>query len=109
MDADGTALPQPIAPFEVVLTVANMDQEGLRQAGEELYRQMQAGGVEVLFDDRAERPGVKFKDADLTGIPRRVTLGRKKFGQGLAEILDRSTGKTADVRIEEVVKALESQ
>ena len=108
MGADGTALPKPIAPFEVILTVANMDQERLRQAGEELYRQMQAGGVDVLFDDRDERPGVKFKDADLTGIPRRVTLGRKKFGQGLAEILDRSTRKSTDVRIHEVVEALES-
>ena len=106
VDADGTVLPVSIAPFEVILTVANSDNPKLREAGDRMYEEMRARRIDVLYDDRDERPGVKFKDADLTGIPWRVTLGRKKFELGLSEIRDRSTGKTTDVRIADMVDAL---
>ena len=59
-----------------------------------------------LFDDRAERPGVKFKDADLIGVPYRVTIGKRKFEQGLAEIFRRSTKQIQDVKLESVVSSL---
>ncbi len=107
MDADGTALSASVAPFEVVLTVTNMEVAALREAGEKLYMEMRQRGIDVLYDDRNERPGVKFKDADLTGIPYRLTLGRKKFEKGLAEIMDRSTREMTDVRIGRVVDELE--
>jgi len=108
-DKDGMFLPKSIAPFQVVLTAANMDDAPLREAAEELYRQLQAERVEVLFDDRDERPGVKFKDADLIGVPYRLTLGRRKFEQGQAEILVRSTKQVQDVSLEKAVQTLKEQ
>ncbi len=106
-DRDGIFLPPPIAPFQVILTAANMDDARVRDAGEKLYQEMRAQHVDVLFDDRAERPGVKFKDADLIGPPLRVTLGKRKLEQGLAEIFRRSTKQIQDVKLEVVVPTLE--
>jgi len=105
-DQDGMFLPRPIAPFDVILTPANMDDARLRAAAENLYEEMLAHSLDVLFDDRPERPGVKFKDADLIGVPFRVTLGTRKFEQGLAEIFQRSIKKVRDVKLSEVVKCL---
>ena len=106
-DQEGMYLPRAIAPFEVILTAANMDDSGLRAAAEKLYEEMLASSLDVLFDDRAERPGVKFKDADLIGVPYRVTLGKRKFAQGLAEIFQRSTKQVHDVKLTEVVERLQ--
>ncbi|MDX2152648.1 MAG: proline--tRNA ligase [Bryobacteraceae bacterium] len=100
-DADGMALPASIAPFEVVITPVNANDATLRGAAEELYRSLQACGVDALFDDRDERPGVKFKDADLIGIPWRITVG-KKLAQGLVEIVERRGKKSQDVPAPEV-------
>jgi prolyl-tRNA synthetase len=105
-DADGMFLPRAIAPFELVLTAANMDDAGIRAAAEELYEEMRSQSIDVLFDDREERPGVKFKDADLIGVPHRVTLGKRKFERGLAEIFQRSTKQVRDVKLQEVVRSL---
>jgi prolyl-tRNA synthetase len=106
-DEDGMFLPRAIAPFDVILTVANMDDARLRAAAEKLYEEMLANSLDVLFDDRGERPGVKFKDADLIGVPYRVTLGKRKFAQGLAEIFQRSTKQVRDVKLAGVVKCLQ--
>jgi prolyl-tRNA synthetase len=108
-DEDGIFLPRAIAPFDVILTAANMDDARLRAAAEKLYEEMLANSLDVLFDDRGERPGVKFKDADLIGVPYRVTLGKRKFAQGLAEIFQRSTKQVRDVKLEEVVKCLQAE
>jgi prolyl-tRNA synthetase len=108
-DADGMFLPRAIAPFDVILTAANMDDTALRSAAEKLYEEMQAQSLDVLFDDRSERPGVKFKDADLIGVPIRVTLGKRKFEQGLVEIFERSTKRIEDVKLEGVVRALKDK
>jgi prolyl-tRNA synthetase len=108
-DDNGMFLPLAIAPFDVVLTPANMDDAELRAAAEKLYEELLAESVDVLFDDRAERPGVKFKDADLVGVPYRITLGKRKFEQGLAEILERSTKQVRDVKLSEVVKCLKAK
>ncbi len=105
-DADGLFLPRAIAPFEAVLTAANMDDAGIRTAAEGLYQDMQSQSIDVLFDDREERPGVKFKDADLIGVPYRVTLGKRKFDQGLTEIFERSTKQIRDVKLNEAVRSL---
>jgi prolyl-tRNA synthetase len=105
-DADGMFLPRAIAPFDVVLTAANMDDAGVRSHAESLYQQLQEMGFDVLFDDRQERPGVKFKDADLIGVPYRVTLGKKKLAQGMGEIYDRSTKQVTDANLDELAVAL---
>jgi len=105
-DAEGMFLPRAMAPFDVILTAANMDDAQLVAAAERLYKEMLANSIDVLFDERAERPGVKFKDADLIGVPYRVTLGKRKFAQGLAEIFQRSTKQVCDVKLSEVVERL---
>jgi prolyl-tRNA synthetase len=105
-DADGLFLPRTIAPFEVILTAANMDDASVRSVAEKLYAEMQANSIDVLYDDRAERPGVKFKDADLIGVPCRVTVGRKKVERGLVEIFHRSTKQIQDVKLDAVVSSL---
>ena len=105
-DGDGMFLPRSIAPFEVILTAANMDDEQVRAAAEQLYEEMRARSIDVLFDDRAERPGVKFKDADLIGVPYRVTVGKRKLEQGQVEIFERSTKQIQDVKLKVVVPSL---
>ena len=104
-DNDGIIWPKSIAPFDVVVTITNMKQDELREAGEKLYEELQQAGLEVLLDDRDERAGVKFKDADLIGIPYRITIG-KKIADGMVELFDRSAKKSEDVKIGEVVAAL---
>lgn len=108
-DKDGMFLPKSIAPFEVILTAANMDDAKLRDAAEGIYLEMKKQSIDVLFDDRDERPGVKFKDADLIGVPFRLTLGRRTFEQGRAEILARATRQVQDVKLTEAVQVLKEQ
>jgi prolyl-tRNA synthetase len=104
-DDDGIVWPMSVAPFDVVITVTNMKQDELRDAGEKLYDELQRAGFDVLLDDRDERAGVKFKDADLIGIPYRITIG-KKVAEGLVELFNRRTKQSADVKITDVVSAL---
>ncbi|MEN3328871.1 MAG: prolyl-tRNA synthetase [Acidobacteriota bacterium] len=104
-DDDGIIWPKSLAPFDVVVTITNMKQDDLRNAGEKLYEELQKAGLDVLLDDRDERAGVKFKDADLIGIPYRITIG-KKIADGLVELFDRSAKKSEDVRIGDVVTKL---
>jgi prolyl-tRNA synthetase len=87
-DKDGMVLPPPIAPFTVVVTPVNISDAGQREAAGAIYESLKAAGLDALLDDRDERPGVKFKDADLIGIPYRVTVG-KKLPQGLVEVVER--------------------
>ena len=104
-DDDGIIWPKSLAPFDVVVTITNMKQDDLRNAGEKLYEELQRAGLDVLLDDRDERAGVKFKDADLIGIPYRITIG-KKIADGMVELFDRSAKKSEDVRIGDVVALL---
>lgn len=85
-DDDGIIWPLPIAPFQVHILPLNMDNEDVSRAGEEIYQELREKGIEVLLDDRDESPGIKFKDADLLGIPLRVTVGIKSLRQGRVEI-----------------------
>ena len=85
------SLPPSIAPFTVVITPVNLEGRGAARARRRrLYGECKAAGLDVLLDDRDERPGVKFKDADLIGIPYRITVG-KKLAQGMVEVVDRRT------------------
>jgi prolyl-tRNA synthetase len=97
-DKDGMALPHTIAPFAVVVTPVNYSDAAQRQAAEDIYRACLDLGIDALIDDRDERPGVKFKDADLIGIPYRITLG-KKLAQGKVEIVKRLTRESTDVPV----------
>lgn len=98
-DEDGILWPVSIAPFEVCLLPLNMKHDGLAREAERVGRELSGRGIEVLLDDREERPGIKFKDADLAGIPVRVTFGEKNFQAGFAEIRDRRTGETERVEL----------
>ena len=97
-DDNGFWLPTSIAPFEIVITPTNVRDETLKTTAEEIARRLEAAGFDVLLDDRDERPGVKFKDADLVGIPFRVTVG-KKVTEGTVEIVRRSTREMQDASI----------
>ncbi|HET7112337.1 MAG TPA: His/Gly/Thr/Pro-type tRNA ligase C-terminal domain-containing protein, partial [Pyrinomonadaceae bacterium] len=101
-DADGIIWPKSLTPFDVVVTITNMKQDDLRTAGEKLYSELQRAGLDVLLDDRDERAGVKFKDADLIGIPYRVTIG-KKAADGIVELYDRRAKQSEDVKIGDIV------
>lgn len=105
-DNDGIIWPKSIAPFDVIVTITNMKQDEVRNAGENLYKDLHRGGLDVLLDDRDERAGVKFKDADLIGIPYRVTVG-KKISDGLVELFDRKTKTTEEVKMTDVVGRLQ--
>jgi prolyl-tRNA synthetase len=94
-------LPVAIAPFEVVITPVNSSNAEQMTAARSLYQDLLARKIDVLLDDRDERPGVKFKDADLIGIPFRVTVG-KKIGQGLVELSERRGKLSTDFPLSEV-------
>ena len=100
-DANGFCLPASIAPFTVVITVTNVADALLRETGERLAEELEEEGLDVLLDDRDERAGVKFKDADLVGIPYRINVG-KKTASGQVELVSRATGTSVDVRLAEV-------
>lgn len=104
-DRRGMQLPVSIAPFEAVVTPVNFKKRPQRDAAELVYRALRAEGVDVLLDDRAERAGVKFKDADLIGIPFRITVGNK-VASGLVELTSRSAGERRDVSVGEAARAV---
>lgn len=105
-DNDGIVWPRSLTPFHVIVTITNMKQDDLIAAGEKLYEELQRAGLEVLLDDRDERAGVKFKDADLIGIPYRITIG-KKMSEGVVELFDRAAKKSEDVKISDVVRRVQ--
>lgn len=104
-DRDGMALPVSIAPFTVVITPVNSSEASQKKAAEEIYRDCLAIGVDALLDDRDERPGVKFKDADLIGIPFRITVGKKLSG-GMVELVERRGKQTTDVAVADAASAV---
>ncbi len=100
-------LPFSIAPFQVIVTITNIKEAALVGAGEKVAAELDAAGFDVLLDDRDERAGVKFKDADLIGVPFRVAIGRS-LAAGKVEFLNRLTGATNDIPMSEVVQQLQS-
>ena len=107
-DKDGMALPTAIAPFSAVITPVNFADASQRDAALKLYEECKALGIDVLLDDRDERPGVKFKDAELIGIPYRITIG-KKLAEGKVEFTTRRTKSSADVPISEMPALLKTR
>ncbi|AFM01391.1 prolyl-tRNA synthetase [Desulfitobacterium dehalogenans ATCC 51507] len=106
-DKDGIIWPIPIAPYHVIVVPVNMKDEQVRETGENLYQELLKLGVEAVLDDRDERPGVKFKDADLVGYPLRVTVGSKTLANGEVELRDRKTGEVQLVKVGELASRVQ--
>ncbi len=102
-DESGFWLAPSIAPFEIVVTPTNVKDENLLRAAKDIGAGLESSGFDVILDDRDERPGVKFKDADLVGIPFRITVG-KKVTEGTVEVVPRSTREVRDVTITAIVE-----
>ncbi|HSB12302.1 MAG TPA: proline--tRNA ligase [Blastocatellia bacterium] len=107
-DDAGIVWPVSIAPFQVVVTPVNIKDRELLGAAERIYDSLNAAGVEALLDDRDERAGVKFNDADLIGVPYRITVG-KKIKEGKVEMLTRATRQSEDVSVDSVVAAMRAK
>lgn len=105
-DENGIIWPVEIAPYQVIVTIPNIKNAQQVEVGEKLYTQLNQGGIETLLDDRNERGGVKFKDADLIGIPYRIVTGRA-IANGKVELVERKTRETHEILIDEVVSKLE--
>jgi prolyl-tRNA synthetase len=101
------ALPATIAPYQVVVTVTNIKEANLLAAGEKIGAELHAAGIDVLLDDRDERAGVKFKDAELIGVPYRINIG-KKLAEGQVELVDRLSGTTTDISLDNITAHLQS-
>lgn len=102
-DADGIRWPVSIAPFRCVVSVLNIKDQAIVEAAEEVYEELQRRGLDVLFDDRDERPGVKLKDADLIGIPYRMNFGTKKFKEGNVEWVERASKRSEDLSVDQAL------
>jgi len=107
-DDKGIIWPLPLAPYEVVLVMLNSDQEAVVGAAEDLYRALVDAGIDVLFDDRPERPGVKFNDMDLIGFPLRVVVGKRGLDNGEVEVSLRRDGERRATPIGELVPTVEA-
>jgi len=98
-DGDGIVWPLPLAPYPVEIVPVSVTDAAVREAGEKLDAELRSRGVECLLDDRDERPGVKFKDADLIGIPLRVTVGPKGLAKGVLEVRRRADGVVEEIPV----------
>lgn len=108
-DDNGIIWPVPLAPFTVIILNLGVSDAAITEAAEKLYTEFQQAGVEVLLDDRDERPGFKFKDADLIGIPFRVTVGKGYAKSGLVEIKYRATGEVEELIPEDALIRIQEQ
>jgi prolyl-tRNA synthetase family II len=102
-DDAGLRWPAQVAPLEATVIVLSGRDEAAQRAAESIYESLRAAGVDAVIDDRDERPGVKFKDAELTGIPVRVSVGSRDLADGLVEVVSRATGEKARVPVDQVV------
>jgi prolyl-tRNA synthetase len=105
-DKDGIIWPVAIAPYHAIVTVPNINNAQQVEVAEKLYQQLNASGIETLLDDRNERAGVKFKDADLVGIPYRIVTGRS-LEEGKVEVVERKSRKSHEIAIDAVVSTLQ--
>jgi prolyl-tRNA synthetase len=103
-DDKGIVWPAAVAPFEAVVIIAQPNDAAVAEAGELAYQALLTAGVDVIVDDRPDRVGVKFSDAELVGIPFRVTIGKRGLAAGAAELTDRATGETVSVPLDDLAK-----
>jgi prolyl-tRNA synthetase len=102
-DANGIIWPVPIAPYEVTVLELQQDDDAVIATAKKIYEELQAAGVDVLYDDRDERPGVKFKDADLIGVPFRIAIGKKSLAEGVVELKLRKGPEVRKIKVDEIV------
>ena len=107
-DANGIIWPLSVAPYEIEVLPVNVNDEVLRKAGEDVYERLLRRGFEVLLDDRDQRPGFKFKDADLVGLPLRVVVGEKAMADGKVEIQVRRTGESTRVLLDQAPEQIQA-
>lgn len=103
-DANGIIWPMPIAPFQCIVVPISLKSSAVVETSERLYAEMAKAGIEVIIDDRDERPGVKFKDADLIGYPLRINIGEKSLAQGKVELFQRHNGQMELLDVDQVVE-----
>lgn len=106
-DENGITWPKQVAPFQVHLLALNVKKEEQKQLADRLYDTLKSNGIEVLYDDRKERAGVKFADSDLIGIPLRITVG-KRADEGVVEMKERATGEQSDAHVDEIMSLVSS-
>ena len=104
-DDKGIIWPENIAPYKYIILIMSTKDETQNKVANDLYEKMNAAGIEVMLDDRDERPGVKFNDAELIGIPYRITVG-KKAGEGIVEFKARTAEAAEELSIEELLKKI---
>ncbi len=105
-DEDGIIFPPSIAPFTVIITSIGGKDSRIDEMAEQVYQQLWQNGIDTLLDDRDERPGVKFKDADLIGIPFRITIGKKTLAENKLELRNRRTKETQFIEVSQIVEAV---
>jgi prolyl-tRNA synthetase len=107
-DDRGIVWPEAIAPFDIVVIPINLDKSyRVKEAADKLYGELQAAGLEVLLDDRAQRPGFKFADADLLGIPHRIVIAEKAWDQGQVEYKRRTASEPEMISVEQLMERLD--
>jgi prolyl-tRNA synthetase len=99
----------PLAPFEVIVLSLQQDDPTVVATAKRMYDELTAAGIDVLFDDRDERAGVKFKDADLIGIPFRIAVGKKGVAEGIVELKRRNGAEVRKVKIDEAAKLVAAE
>ncbi|MDQ2087513.1 proline--tRNA ligase [Herbivorax sp. ANBcel31] len=107
-DENGIIWPMSVAPYHVTVIPVNIKNDSQRELAEKIYSDLLESGVEVMLDDRKERPGVKFKDADLIGIPTRITVG-KKASEGIVEYKERQDSQISELPVEEALERIKSE
>jgi prolyl-tRNA synthetase len=107
-DQDGIIFPPPISPFESMVLALNAKDEKVMATAEDITAQLENLGLDVLLDDREERPGFKFKDADLLGFPLQILVGSKGIGKGIVEVKDRRTGERQELPVDDFVSRFQS-
>jgi prolyl-tRNA synthetase len=105
-DASGIVWPVTVAPFEVVITVLNPTDVETQEAGERIYEALRAQGIDVIIDTRDERPGVKFKDAELVGIPYRITIGPRGLAEKKVEFVRRRDGTKRELALDRAAETV---
>jgi prolyl-tRNA synthetase len=105
-DKDGIIWPVPLAPYEVAVLDLQQDDQNVVATATRIYDELTAAGIEVLYDDRNERAGVKFKDADLIGLPFRIAVGKKGLADGVVEVKRRNATEVVKMKIDDVVRTV---
>jgi len=103
-DDNGIIWPMPIAPFQAIILSLNIKNADVVKISENIYQTLRGSGIEVLLDERDERPGIKFKDADLIGMPIHIIIGEKNLKEGKAEIKIRKSNKRIIVPVSDMEK-----